>query len=227
MHHVNGMCWNKLFKSGFHAEGYKNSYRSLPQMLSQSWCTKITIVHLWIFNQITERQRRKEQYLLSTTEDGNHNSIVITRHSEAHAGFLLSSSSLIIVIRMVPHHRVVLYKALLAFAVTVVWPVWPSAAIIGVAAMTSKNQNNQNGIFGAIHKQYAPLSKTSQGLTCAVLGFTGARVLVNSASTVVKVAGVAFLAYVTVNEYVFFWFFFFLKETKRYSSFSRRIPVAV
>ena len=107
---------------------------------------------------------------------------------------------------MVPQYRVVLYTAFLLLAVTV---VWQPSAILGVAAMKGMNKQNQNGIMGTVRQQYyAPLSKTSQGLAGAVLGFTGARVLVNSASTVVKVAGVAFLAYVTVNEYVLFFFLF-------------------
>ena len=111
---------------------------------------------------------------------------------------------------MVPQYRVVMYTAFLLLAVTV---VWQPSAIIGVAAMKGMNQNKQHGIFGACRQQATPLSKTGQGLAGAVLGFTGARVLVNSASTVVKVAGVAFLAYV-VDSY---FFFLRLRDHKRYS----------
>ena len=112
---------------------------------------------------------------------------------------------------MVPQYRVVMYTAFLLLAVTV---VWQPSAILGVATMKGLNQNHQNGIMGAFHQQYyAPLSKTGQGLACAVLGFTGARCMVNAASTVVKVAGVAFLAYV-VDSY---FFFLRLRDHKRYS----------
>ena len=106
------------------------------------------------------------------------------------------------IIMMVPQYRVVLYTAFLLLAVTV---VWQPSAIIGVAAMKGMNQNKQHGIFGACRQQATPLSKTGQGLACAVLGFTGARVLVNSASTVVKVAGAVFLAYVLwIRIFLFF-----------------------
>jgi hypothetical protein len=91
------------------------------------------------------------------------------------------------------------YSLTSAIMKTLLSRTWLSALLVALLALTSPvkaddDRNTVKEFLGQLRAKYDALPETGKFATGAFIGFSGSRIVVNSAVGVVKIAGAAFIA---------------------------------